>query len=108
MTITTIQLDRKEYKRLTLAHEKLVALENHGVDNWEYYDLALKDYRKQRAIEKCVEDTLENILQTIAEDATVEYPSCREAGPAIMFDRSVELQVEKWLYEMIKTIIVES
>ena len=38
-----IQLDRLRYRELLYAEAKLIELENWGVDNWEYYDDAIKD-----------------------------------------------------------------
>ena len=37
-------ITKEEYKSLLDRDEKLSALENGGVDNWEWYGEALKDY----------------------------------------------------------------
>ncbi len=38
----TITISKKEYDELVNAFYKLNALENAGVDNWEWYDEAMK------------------------------------------------------------------
>lgn len=40
----TITITRKEYKKLLEDSDKLRCLENSGVDNWEWYDEAMKEF----------------------------------------------------------------
>ena len=42
--IKTIEISIDEYERLMNREEKLCALENGGVDNWEWYEESMKNY----------------------------------------------------------------
>lgn len=53
----TVEIDKEEYLELLLAEAKLQALENGGVDSWEWYDEALQDFfDREDEIEKMVEE----------------------------------------------------
>lgn len=54
-------LTKERIRELELCEKKLLALENGGVDNWEFYDEALTEYNKE--VEK--EDKLLDLLQQI-------------------------------------------
>lgn len=74
--------------------DKLEALEQAGVHNWEGYDEALKCWYINEQKDEVISDFVENVLQTISESAEVEYPAGREAGHNILFDATVEQAVE--------------
>lgn len=40
----TVQISKERYEELIDRELKLRCLENSGVDNWEWYDLAMEDY----------------------------------------------------------------
>jgi hypothetical protein len=46
MSDDKITLSKYEYETLIKYAQKLSYLEAYGVDNWEGYDLAMRDYRK--------------------------------------------------------------
>lgn len=100
-----VKITKKYLKTLERAQAKLQALEAGGVCNWEWYGESLKEFRKEEELDALIERHVDNICQTVAEDCTVEYPSCREAGAAIMFPEGVEEQIEKWIRQCIEEAI---
>jgi hypothetical protein len=42
----TVTISKAEYERLQRREWKLECLEMNGVDNWEWYDEAMKEYRE--------------------------------------------------------------
>ena len=44
----TVTITKEEYDRLIYRDLKLEALEAGGVDNWEWYDDSLEDFRKEQ------------------------------------------------------------
>lgn len=100
-----VKITKKYLKSLERAAAKLQALEDGGVDNWEWYGESLKDFRKQEELDELIAKHVDNICQTVAEDCTIEYPSCREAGAAIMFPYGVEEEIEKWIRKCIEEAI---
>ena len=63
-----IQITEQEYKRMKRDEAKLNALENWGVDNWEWYWEAMKTYN----LEVEYEEKMESIMQDI-EVALMEW-----------------------------------
>lgn len=45
----TVTIPKSEYDELVCESEKLQALENWGVNNWEWYDDAMGEYRANKA-----------------------------------------------------------
>lgn len=77
-----LQISRKELVKLEEAQEQLRRLEAAGVDNWEGYSIALEGYVPKSKLYEQAED----LLQTIGEHTTVDYPAGHEAGPNVVFD----------------------
>jgi hypothetical protein len=48
----TITITVKEYDELCEAYDKLLALENAGVDNWDGYDLAMESMEEMEGSEE--------------------------------------------------------
>lgn len=78
-------IDEKEYKYLIDRDKKLTALENGGVDNWEWYEESLKEYQqekereeKRKKIRDNISDEWSDILMYLAEG--VYEPSLGGAG----------------------------
>ena len=44
---STVTITASEYTYLTNRDNKLMCLENAGVDNWDGYDFALEEYTKE-------------------------------------------------------------
>lgn len=47
-----ITIPEEEYLELKDSHEQLMALECGGVDNWEWYDESLSEYRAKKRQEE--------------------------------------------------------
>lgn len=75
-----VNISEAELKKLERAQAKLDALESGGVDNWEWYDESLKDFRKNEEKEGRLEELLEEIEVALLEGAY--EPSERGAGYA--------------------------
>lgn len=43
-----ITISKERYEELLDCEAKLIALENGGVDNWDWYDDSLEEYRKRK------------------------------------------------------------
>lgn len=100
-----VKITKKYLKTLERAQAKLQALEAGGVDNWEWYGESLKEFRQEEELDDLIAKHVDNICQTVAEDCTIEYPSCREAGAAIMFPDGVEEQIEQWIRKFLQEAI---
>ena len=44
--MATVEISKKEYEELKDSAWLLQCLENAGVDNWQWYDEAMKEYHK--------------------------------------------------------------
>ncbi len=64
---------------LEKAERKLQALEAGGVDNWDGYDDALEEFRKEDRLDELLDDLLDEIHESLVE-ARVDYPAGHEAG----------------------------
>ena len=71
-------IDSKRLIELERAEAKLRALENGGVDNWENYDDALKEYRETIEHDERLEELLSDLLAELG--AGAYEPSERGAG----------------------------
>jgi len=80
-------ISKKEYEKLKRDQEKLEALEAGGVDNWEFYGEALKEWEAKYELKEKRENLLEDLSECFGECAF--EPS--EAGAGIAFrDEAVE------------------
>ena len=79
----------KEIKR-KLA--KLEALEHGGVDNWDNYDNALVEWRKESHVDECLEEAIEEIHEQLV-DADVDEPAGHGCGYSINFDEEKMTEV---------------
>lgn len=77
-------IDKKRLKELEKAEAKLNALENGGVDNWEWYDQAMTSYNDSIELEEKCEELLEEIECALL--VGVYEPSERGAGFAASDD----------------------
>lgn len=77
-------IDKKRLKELEKAEAKLNALENGGVDNWEWYDQAMTSYNDSVELEEKCEELLEEIECALL--VGVYEPSERGAGFAASDD----------------------
>lgn len=77
-------IDKKRLKQLEKAEAKLNALENGGVDNWEWYDQAMTSYNDSVELEEKCDQLLEDIECCLL--VGVYEPSERGAGFAASED----------------------
>lgn len=70
-------------KKIQRQLDKLAALEAGGVDNWEWYDEALKCWQEENEKEELAEEFLDEILSLICSDCKIEEPAGRGAGYGI-------------------------
>lgn len=71
--MSNIQISKEEYARLQDRDDKLRALENGGVDNWEWYDEAMSGYNEEKSKQ-------ERRLKLVAE-LTEYYSEVAQAEP---------------------------
>lgn len=93
-----VKINESRLKELERAFSKLQALENGGVDNWEWYGESLKDWRKENELEELFENTYEELLEILAE-AHVEEPAGRGCGYSITPD-------EKAVHNLLKRFTI--
>ncbi len=73
-----IPINPEYLKELEQSARKLAALESAGVDNWDGYDFALEEIRKEEALKERMEVIFNDICTELAEGAY--EPSERGAG----------------------------
>lgn len=83
--MTDMKISRAEYEKMQRQIAKLNALESGGVDNWDFYDESLKEWRKDGEIEEAIDFAIEEINEVLV-DAEVDFPAGREAGSRIVYD----------------------
>jgi hypothetical protein len=80
--------------------DKLEALEAGGIDNWEFYDCALKEWNDANHKDECIDQAIENINDLLIE-AEVEEPAGHGAGYSINLDENVLFKI---LNNLIKNV----
>ena len=88
-----MEITEKRLKELERAELKLTALENGGVDNWVYYEFALKEYSETIEKEEKHEALLEEIISILCDGAY--EPS--EIGAGFAFHDDACADVLKYL-----------
>lgn len=101
--MSEVKISKKRLEQLEKAASKLQALENGGVDNWEWYGEALKEWNKENQLEEIIQDFIENAAQILAECNEVDYPAGREAGPSV----NLTLEGEEGLRSMFDIFLKE-
>ena len=66
-----MEIDEKEYNKLRRNQEKFNCLISHGVQDWDEYDSAMKDYNKW--LEKDKQDEKINSIVDIYSNKLIEY-----------------------------------
>lgn len=79
--MSEVKLTQERYDELIKADRKLRALENGGVDNWEWYDSAMKEVHKEDAEDDFVEKLVSDILEAASNH--IEEPAGRGCGYGI-------------------------
>ena len=97
---TEVKISAKRLEELERSQRKLNALEAGGVDNWEWYDESLTDFRKEEQMEDQLEKFIDNLNDVLAE-AQVEEPAGHGCGYAITFDEDF---VKRLVRDLVKDI----
>lgn len=74
-------LSAERIKELEKAESKLLALEAGGVDNWNGYDFAMEDFRKEEKYEELLEEVAGCVVDAISD--CIEEPAGRGCGYGI-------------------------
>lgn len=82
--MSEVKISEKRLKELERSAAKLQALENGGVDNWEWYSESLKEWHKENELDELVESYTDSILELCSQEGDVEYPAGRECGHNIL------------------------
>ena len=77
-----VQIDSEALKNLERKADKLEALENGGVNNWDGYECALKEYHKQEKRDQLIVDACDDLAQAFGW-APRELP---EEGERLIFN----------------------
>ena len=91
----------ERYKALSRAEDKLQALENGGVDNWEFYGESLEEFNKQEERE----DAIQNLLEELQEVMGLGAFEPSERGTGFAFTDDVVAEAEKAIRKFIKDIL---
>ena len=115
-----MEIDEKEYNELRRNQEKFNCLISHGVQDWDEYDSAMKDYNKW--LEKDKQDEKINSIVDIYSNKLIEYiqkilpfgSSLNEVGVKEVKDIVEELCIktldvvdknnEKWANDLMEVI----
>lgn len=84
--------DKETQRRLA----KLEALEQGGVDNWEFYSESLEGWREENHVAECIGDAIGEIDDLLAE-AKVEEPAGRGAGHSIEYNDAAMFNILEML-----------
>tara|TARA_R110000850_G_scaffold146908_2_gene269111 strand:+ start:199 stop:531 length:333 start_codon:yes stop_codon:yes gene_type:complete len=88
-----VTITKAEYDKMNRELSKLSALEAGGVDNWEWFDESLTEWRKENEFDEMMESLLEDFVELVDElsiEAEVDYPAGMEAGSNVHVPRDDE------------------
>ena len=92
-----VEISQKEYIEFLRAQEKLSCLEAGGVDGWEWYDEAMKDYVDPEERIK-IENQAQELLDVLSKYTSVdEDPAGVGTGCAVYFDDRAKEAVTRML-----------
>lgn len=78
-----IEITIAELENLQRAQAMLSALEAAGVDNWDFYDDALSEFRQAEAKSAIIKQAGFDIVEFLCSDAHIYEPAGRGAGYTI-------------------------
>jgi len=100
-----VKIDSKRLMELERNTRMLEALQQGGVDNWEWYGESLKEFRKEEELDDLLERYTNEILEVCSLEADVEYPAGRECGHNILFNSDAESSVQRLLHKFMKEVL---
>lgn len=93
--MTDVKISEKRLKELERAAAKLQALENGGVDNWEWYSESLKDWYKENRLEEILDEVIENVHDMMVDGVDYDFPAGRDAGISLTLNDTGEKLIRK-------------
>ena len=81
-----VEMTQAEYDKMQRELRKLYALEAGGVDNWEWYDESLNEWRKENAMDEMIDNLVyefSEVVNEMAIEAEVDFPGGYECGPNV-------------------------
>lgn len=101
--MSKVEINANYLAELERSNRKLKALEQGGVDNWEWYSESLKHFFKEEEQEEILEVAINDILEFLCVEADIYEPSERGAGYTIDLGANEYQQFKK----LINTIILK-
>lgn len=106
-----ILITKAEYERLLDRDEKLTALEEGGVDNWEWYEESLKDYYQRQEEDERREEIEDKISEKFDEmisdlEKSIYEPSTH--GTGFCFEEEAVKKAKETVIDMIMSCISET
>lgn len=106
-----ILITKAEYERLLDRDEKLTALEEGGVDNWEWYEESLKDYYQRQEEDERREEIEDKISEKFDEmisdlEKSIYGPSI--LGTDFCFDEEAVKKAKETIIDMIMSCTSET
>lgn len=95
-----ITISEERLKELEMCERELRALNNAGIDNWEFYDIALEEIRKEEELDKKFEDLSNEILEMLCDG----IQEMSERGAGYGFADGAGVRLEKMLKEKVKEL----
>ena len=100
--MSNVEVNANYLAELEKSSRKLKALEQGGVDNWEWYHESLANFFKEEDQKEILNDAVSSILEFLTVEADIYEPAGRGAGYTIDLDKS-----DKAFKQLILTIINE-
>lgn len=85
--MTKVTITQSEYEKMQRQLSKLHALEAGGVDNWEWYDESLTEWRKNCELFELADFFVDD-MNDLSVDADVDYLAGLGAGPSVMMPQN--------------------
>lgn len=105
--MSEVKIDSKRLMELERNTRMLEALQQGGVDNWEWYGESLKEFRKEEKLDDLISQYTNDILQVCSEEGDVEYPAGFECGHSILLgdaEDSVAELLNKFMKEVLESV----
>ena len=100
--MSEVKISEKRLKELERSAAKLQALENGGVDNWEWYSESLKEWNKGNRLEEILEEVVENIHDIMVDGVDWDFPAGREAGISLNLNLQGEEMIKRIFLKLVK------
>lgn len=99
--MSIVEVSSKYLAELERNNRKLKALEQGGVDDWEWYDESLKTFFKEERQQEILEDAVNNILEFLCGEASIYEPAGRGAGYTIELGEKLNRDFKELLCNII-------